>query len=97
MKDPVTIDRPKGEIPFVPAPNKKLELREVVKNEITPRSNDGTFIVLPLDFASAISDVAFRVFLTAQPQKNRETGNVVLARVGREENTVDTSELAANG
>ena len=85
--EPVTIDRPKGEIPFVPAPNKKLELRADVRNETTPRSNGGTLSVLPFAFASAMRDVAFRVFLTAQPQKKSETGNVVLARVGREENT----------
>jgi imidazoleglycerol phosphate synthase glutamine amidotransferase subunit HisH len=38
--------------------------------------------VSPFAFASAKSDVAFKVFLTAQPQKKRETGNVVLAGVG---------------
>jgi hypothetical protein len=92
MNEPVTICRPIGEISFVPAPNKKLELRADVRKEKTPRSNGGMFSVLPFDFASAISVVAFKVFLTAQPQKNNETGNVVLARVGREENTVERSE-----
>jgi hypothetical protein len=96
MNEPVTICRPIGEIAFVPAPNKKLELRADVRNDTTPRSNDGTFSVLPFAFASAIRDVAFNVFFTAQPQKNKENGNVVLARVGREENTLERRELRHN-
>jgi hypothetical protein len=53
MNELVTIHRPKEEIPFVPAPNKKLELSADVKNETTPRSNGGmsTSLALRLCFS----------------------------------------------
>ena len=88
MKDPVTAYWPIVEMSLLP-PNKKLELREVVKKERTPRSMGGTFAFFPLALASAICLAKPKEFFKAQPQKKTETGKVTVARDGRDEKTVD--------
>jgi hypothetical protein len=88
MNDPVTAERLRLlDMGVPPAPNKKLELRAVVRNDATPRSKAGMFNCFPLAFASATREVNFKVFFNAHPQKNKETGSIVVASDGREENT----------
>lgn len=94
-KEPVTATRLRVDSSPSPAPRRKLLLSADVKNEYTPKSKAGSFDFLPLASSSPTIFDNLREFLTAQPQKKAETGNVVLARVGSEEKTAEGKKVVS--